>query len=406
MFNLCVLVSTYHPFHSANSKCIGNIVEALADSYSVTVIASGLMGMHDSYVNNVKVIANPHARAPTFFSRGLSFIRRLSHKNSADVRVSSFFLDSLLKLKDVPDIIIPVCFPIESLHAALSYKSMRDVAVIPYLLDVISSSDTAHTFQIMKNIKLRSNLNFERSLVMRSNCVVVNEPWYEHLKKINALNDNVYLLGHPLVKDFRNKNSVTNFRGVKFYYGGVLSKKIRDPSFFIEVFRVLLQKRPDFHLDICHRGDCADLVSSLSGEFSSATDYGFVGSDEAITLMLQANFLVLIGNNHSGQIQSKVYEYISCGAPIVFFCKQKDDPVIDILSSYPNALTIVDGEGIDSVVSKIEAFASGQKISLISYEEISSIYKENCVEHIADRFAVIVRSAMMEAPLNKAGELY
>jgi len=107
--------------------------------------------------------------------------------------------------------------------------------------------------------------------------------------------------------------------------------------------------------------------------------------------MLQAEFLVLIGNNNTSQFQSKAFEYVSVGAPIIFFCKERSDPVLDVLAAYPNALVVFEGEHVSTVVEKLEDFiVHSSSNDRLPYEKVSEIYHENTVKYISAEFSSLL----------------
>ncbi|WP_313516913.1 hypothetical protein [Pseudomonas sp.] len=391
MTKLCILISTYHPFHSANSRCIANIVENIGGGYEITVIASDLSGVEPYVVNGVAVVPNPGKNKLGMVARVSAFRRRACNPNSMDIEKKNYFVRALKSLKSVQDIVIPVCFPIESLAAAFEYKKLFGVKVIPYLLDVVSTSATAHTLDFLKNLKLNRNVEFERSIPSKADAVIVNESWSQHFKKLNRDCKNVFLLGHPLVADVRRGVESSAIKKGVLFYGGALGKKVRSPDYFLSVMDELLHRNRHLIVQICHRGDCGKSVSALQERHPGFSNLGSIKSDLATALMLQAEFLVLIGNNNTSQFQSKAFEYVSVGAPIIFFCKERSDPVLDVLAAYPNALVVFEGEHVSTVVEKLEDFiVHSSSNDRLPYEKVSEIYHENTVKYISAEFSSLL----------------
>src|SRR5690606_6914938 len=110
------------------------------------------------------------------------YLYTLTNKDSIRSWEVEAYIDALNKLKIPPDVIIPVCFPFESVKAALLFKENNNtVDVLPYLLDKFSVSTTLHRTSFNRRVKMERHLSIERELLEKSLHILTTEDWRKHL---------------------------------------------------------------------------------------------------------------------------------------------------------------------------------------------------------------------------------
>lgn len=395
------ITSAFFPRRSANTNCALAVALQLRDmGMDITFISVAEKQKRTSSINGIKVI--------TVVPRGIDFLSKIDKiaflrnsmisnwlgiayriyrvicavlgKHSVDrsrVRALSHILINNVKENDV---LIPVCFPVEASVAAVKLKSSVNCKIFPYLFDLYAASDTAHKFPILKRMKLRSNLNLENSLFRNSEYLFCSSSWYEWIAtKHSSFIERAIFLEHPLINELKvNVGSPKQ----RIILSGMLSDRVRNPIVGLTVVSKALEKCQDISLDICHSGNCENIVKRFESRHIS--NYGEVPNEVAQEKMLKAKFFLIIGNNDIRQVQSKVYEFMSMGKPIIYFYKDKLDPIFSELCRYGNVCFLDESLEIDSLTDELIKFIS-QDYRVIPYKKVSCLFKTYTSEFVAGR---------------------
>ncbi|EMB7843714.1 TPA: hypothetical protein I7730_23230 [Vibrio vulnificus] len=394
------LTSTYYPNHNANSKCISKLAEGLVEAgHNVSIIGLSHSDGDIYYVNGCEVqrviplrtivdrlfkgkLSDKYLSPLLKLARVFYIIRSLLSKNSFDYSKIYAFKKALLGVKDA-DIIVPVCFPFEGVVASIDFAKNNKVIVCPYLLDLFSVSETAHRIQFLKKIKMRSNILLEKNTLKQSKKIFVYNSWLEHVKKEHKEYSNkVVFLEHPLVDI--SLHSSENIGNIVFC--GALSKKIRNPEVALNtisgfLFSSIARIRVDFYTT----GDCDSIIS----KYDEINGYGSINTDNAIRVVKNAKYLLIIGNSDIRQLQSKVYECISTGKPIIFFYKSKLDPIYEILKMYGNCLFLDESEDQNMLIKKMSQFISSE-YKVVDKDKISSLFRDCTGAYVAQKFIEVI----------------
>ena len=410
--NILFLSSNYYPEHNANSQCLANIAEELALSHDVSVISLSKKCHKEFVHNNVNVISvtteyaskieniNSDKDSNNFFLKIKLLYIKLNYwlKNifsriTCDKDKKNSFKSGIYNyIKPTPDIIIPVCFPIESVIAAVEFKQENsNVIILPYLLDKYSTSQTAHRFSLNKKIKFGAHLSIEKLIINESNNVFVYDSWLNHIKEYFPESMSKILhVEHPLIK--KTDRNIKGYKKNNILYAGALSRKIRSPIIAFNIIVALLEQIDSLSFDLYSLGDCQDIAHKYSKDNCNFNSHGHVSSDSIQVELESAKYLLLIGNSDIMQLQSKVFEYMSTGKPIIFVGKDKQDPITSILKKYKNCCIVFEEEPMIESICKLREFILDSNYKIVDFEQVYNDFYKCTPEFIANEFEKIFKA--------------
>ena len=152
-------------------------------------------------------------------------------------------------------------------------------------------------------------------------------------------------------------------------------------------------ENPNLRLHMYVRGNCDGIIDKfVIANPQQLINHGSVNVEIAQSAILEANVLVSIGNSDVSQTPSKIYEYIASGKPIIHFYQKEEDPVVQILASYPMACCIQQlEEDYENSISKALKFIDIYKFApRIEFEEIKKHYFDATPDYTARIFQMII----------------
>lgn len=169
---------------------------------------------------------------------------------------------------------------------------------------------------------------------------------------------------------------------INFKYLGNLYKDIRNPTFMLEMFRIL----PENYILNLYGGGCENLIKSHKAQLGEKlVSHGWVDHQTADSEMQSADILVNLNNTTKNQFPSKLLSYISTGKPIINICKLPDCNSLRYTKKYSNCLNIFETEALDKKLTrKITDFVSEKLGVRIPPQLILDLYKENTAEYVAN----------------------
>ena len=172
------------------------------------------------------------------------------------------YLIALGDIKEPIDMIIPACMPFESVLAALKYIESNKVKakLVPYLFDQFAENKTLHRFKVIMELKKSNHLRLEELMLANSYSLLMMKQLKDHFcDKFPQYKSKYYFVEHPLLKKYHNTtNKKSNI--VNIIYAGSFYKDIRDPSYFLSVLDISLNK-VKANLNIYSFGNCDDIVA-------------------------------------------------------------------------------------------------------------------------------------------------
>lgn len=163
-----------------------------------------------------------------------------------------------------------------------------------------------------------------------------------------------------------------------FLYCGYIQEKVRSTTFLFATWNYLSMKHS---LYLVGGGDYM-VPAGRKNVFCANR----VSPEDADSLLLEADFLVNIGNNCDDQIPSKLIDYFSTGKPIICFQKSDLSLEVEYLRKYPLALIIMENEiSPQEAAKRIEAFCKRHKGEKIEFKSIEAIFKEFTPQYVAEQ---------------------
>lgn len=413
MKNIVFVVNSYHPNYSAIGSCIHNVIGEMSYKYNIIVIAkknenSNLNQYYecthihyintiDNYIRNLisdriklaEGLKLQILKAVKFFIRGYGFISAILKRTNIKKQEVQAIYDALKKIDGEIDVIIPTCLPFESLIASVEYKTKISgtTKVIPFLFDKYSENSTLHRTENNKKRKFRRHLLLEENTLGKCDNLIFVDSWERHLNKYFVkYSDKFIKVEHPLLKRVETNFNLSYDRNlINVVYTGALYRKIRSPLRMLELFENLITRDNRIVMHFYVTGDCDSIIKDYSSKYpQNIIYYGKVKSDVAKSAIVNADILISIGNTDITQLPSKIFEYISTGNPVIHFYSKKEDPVIEILDRYKNALCVWndDKNEKDIEASLFEVF--NNRGSKMQFNEIENVYKDATPKYTAD----------------------
>lgn len=362
MKNIVFVLGEYYPDFSAVGKCAYRVAELLARDNNVTVIClkSDLSQPDKEVFNNQSIIRmstdeynkrhkyilktnNTNGFTKIFYKLLFNLVRInvalklfMSKATISTEKVNAFY-QGLNQISNI-DIIIPCCFPMESVVASLRFvDNNSDVKVAPYLFDPFTESLSLHRLKLNKIIKRKNHLKLEKEMLKKSEKVIVMKHLENHFKNNFNYDNKLIVADHPLLT---NKCNGNNFdKTIKIVYTGIFHNKVRHPLPFLKFMNKSLNSL-DAVLNLYAYGNCDNIIRDYTNKNNKIIFHGKVNSEVAEAALVENNILVSIGNKDNTQVPSKLIEYMSYGKPIVHFYTNPQDDCINILNNYPLGLTI------------------------------------------------------------------
>lgn len=312
--------------------------------------------------------------------------------NKSVVRHFQLGLRKINKANNI-DIIIPLCFPFESIVASNEFiKSHKSISVFPYLIDKFSYSQTIYRTKINKKIKLNRNLALEIKELNKSTGVLSTYNWKEIYNK--QLKIKLYSIYLPLIDSKGIYNKMPDEQDIHYqiFFAGSLSKQMRPIGNTMQIMKKIFETDPDMSVKVLFY-----VKGNLNKELNSVAKYKWFSMkfnqtlDRANEEERSSKFLLSIGNIDIQQVPSKIFEYITTLKPIIHVYQNDNDPVISILRKYPNSCLLdgTDHSDSDKEAEKLRHFINSP-LKKVNIEDIMQEYIYADFTNVSDRLLQIV----------------
>jgi glycosyltransferase involved in cell wall biosynthesis len=413
MKKILIVLGSYFPKPSANGICVQQVANKLIEKgVEVSIVANKQSGMEDfEVINGVKVyrvelgwierIIELSNKNNFLFSNHIIKIMVLIRKIKLFLSfpiwplispLRSFKIYSKLKqLHQVDnfDVVMPVYTPIEGLIAGILLKmKFGNFKLIYYFLDTLSGGTPPGPFS--KKWLSKRGFKWENLIFKKADSIFILESHKNNYldEKYKRHHAKIEVVDIPLVRNIKSeiKNSYNyNSNKITFVFTGSLQKKVRNPSFFIELFK-RLNVGNLYELNIFGSTDSNIILNNTYAKEYGIRYHGLVDINKAYEEMLNADTLVNIGNDSEHMIPSKIFEYLSLGKPVIATYKSSVDPSIPYLKKYPLSLLLEeDWDKMDQYVNELENFINNSHNKTLEFEKIKEIYFENTPSHIVKK---------------------
>lgn len=364
MLKNLIITNSWFPYHTANSKIVEDYFCDLEFIENSVVSLSPISNLDD---DKVLYCSND-------FSKFWKYINPY-HYNIKNVNDVYCYLKNCNIRFDSVTLTI---FPLDSIIIAFKlknyYRKRYDFNLKIILVGFDSFVDS-YSFMpsFLRWIKKYFLLSLEKKIFSTVDLLVANNTYYNILKERKYFTKNIYL-EHAIIKDNTKYIISAENKQLSLFYAGMLNPNVRPSHYGLSVIENYINKSIlDVRVNIFYRGNTNTSFHNINFKKN-------VSNIEVVSFEKSATHLLLFGNIDVNQVQSKVYEYISYGKPIIFFCSNLDDPLIRILSNYPLVLILYDSYSIHDAVSKLHDFLSNEQKS-VSYQLIKEKYKTNTLLH-------------------------
>lgn len=419
MKKIVFLMNTYHPFISGNGICIDKIVEIIKKNYEIIIVCQKMnINLKDEeIVKGIKIIrietndrkvlnkseelkfsknkiTQIKSKLNILLIRTKKYLKAHTAKENIDQILVKKYLETLYKINknDQIDLIIPVCFPFESIIASLEFLKSKHVKIIPFLFDKFSVSESLHRTRFNQKIKMKKHLKIEKKIIEKTHAIIATEDWKNHLNKyFFDYIEKIKFCKIPTLKENINLYKEVDRKKIKLIYAGDLNLRVRNPKIVFEILGKCIKDNEKINMSLYTRGNCKKYVEEFTNLFpNNVKNNGSVSYEVAQVALKTSNILISIGNYDITQTPSKIYEYMSLGKPIIHFYKKKEDPVIKILEKYPMAYCLEESYSDFNKEKLLKFINEYCYTENISFKIIKEIFYKSTPEYCAELFDKIV----------------
>ena len=394
--------ATLPPEGTATAGIIGNIMEEMQRK---GIIVSGLTFRNSitdaisSEWNGIVVWRARYVREYGYKSNSLADILFKAKRKICDFAYSAkkrpyreLAVDSLMRAMkkmhadDSFDVIIAVAAFYDAIEAVRRFKkNLKETPKAKYIFYQVDPLQENQAFKQIDSAWLES---YENDIYTRADHVFTTREIYMAKEQESWKLENVTAVEFPCVNmemALRSSSLIKNDNEIRCVYAGQLNEQIRDATTALKIFSRIKDERIAFYFigqgqkELLHRYSEAELCGRIHIMES-------MPAKQCEEWLLSADVLLIIGNNVTNQVPSKVFSYMSYGLPIVATSKTLDCPSIAYLKEIPNALIIKESDSEDDLnlaAQRIEEFIACKRGTRLSYNEIENYAYKYTAEHIA-----------------------
>lgn len=340
------------------------------------------------HVNNTKQRIFALAKRPRYILEYI--IKRIVFGNYVQAYKNNII--KICKIESI-DLIVCVSYPFRTCLA--TSKVNNTIPYIYYQLD-------PHTTHYQQKSKCLAKIH-EHSVCKKAKHIFMTDLIYDEYKmssfkryisKSTILNfPGIRYIGQEtvLINKRNEENDLVPIRdGYTFIYIGSLYEDIRSPEYCLSFFCKLSERLPSFSLYFVGPiyGDLSNTINKYKKILGGKVKFiDKVTSVEADHLLLQADFLVNIGNTIHNQMPSKLFDYISTGKPMLNFFKLEHCPTLKYTMVYPNCLNIAEYHQVtEDLLDRTIDFCDNASRKVLSIKQVMELFPEYTVEAVSEEF--------------------
>lgn len=393
MGNYLILTTVYRDSSFANSICMRNINHSLTEKGNKVYVLC-YEGKNENNDENIFTIAPPsekkYSKHPILRKMQYIFdvISLLKHPviNKTIARDFCSVALSVCKEKSI-DTVVCTYNPLETLVAVERLKkNLPNIKTVVYELDSVGDGIGASArfsgLVVWSNNRYLKRIyrSIDRIIVMTSHEQYWNDTFGEKFSDKCILADIPVLIQSRFMVESVKAEASDN---ILMVYAGLIEKEYRSPTYLLNVLKELC-RNVKFEFDFYSRGDCEGEIAEASKTIKSINQRGYVLQDELNKAIINADFLISIGNSISRSVPSKVINYLSFGKPIIHFYSQKDDVCIDYLKRYPLSLVIDQSRPVEESSEMIMMFIKEVRGKTVDFESVRQTFYMNDPAYSAD----------------------
>ena len=406
---IALLVRNYKPYNSAVGICMSNILEILGHDHKIIVLCekNSIYESSDETIDGERILRFlssqtkarltlenlidnsskyliPLLKIANYCLRVFFYVLFILQKTSIRHDLVESYVEALNSIDERIDLIIPTCMPIESIVAAYYYCDNHDSVYIPVLFDKFASNKTLQRFKLNQLLKYRNNVSLETELLQSIKCkrFLYTKSWERHIHQYHntVASEKGFVIEHPLLLQVNDVEQYT-FPGendIKIVFAGTLTYKGRNPKYALKMIKDIIEDGYDIGVYIFGCGDAMEIVRNYSQQYPNHFYYlGQVQTRIAHAAMAAADCLLSFGNEDITQTASKVFEYMSYCKPIIHLARYDNDPVNELLLSYPAAyVTCTNKEVREEELIELKNFIQQCKDLKVNFYDLENEFKE------------------------------
>lgn len=392
MKNILIIASGYSGKATANGVCVKSLVAELErNGANVFVVSYDTEIVKEETNDRIYSIYRPlvmKKKSTRIFKKGINFAKRIimhTWTPEYDKEVVAKTVCEGVKICEQVDIdtVISFFFPLEAVVSANSLKKRcpnikHIICELDSVADGIAGGMRKRNCHVLFSYKrFLSSLYRFADLIMVLNCH--KDYWIESFIHFQA---KMKFYDIPILTPSREPMRhlvVDKRKHINFIYAGILSASYRSPDKMLKTF-IYIGDRLSWQLDLYSKG-CDEVLSKVCDR--RIHNNGYIGQVELDQKIVDADFLVSIGNTVSKSLPSKVIAYMSTGKPIIHFSLQENDICNEYLLKYPLALIISKNEKPEDAAKKIVNFARLNLGKHISFDYLCKTFPMNLPEYSA-----------------------
>ena len=405
--SLVVLVGGYYPYYGNQMGIVlENLVAPLASKFDLTILAL----KRNIEQKNVQLFLHKGAKVITvtsvlheallrrnFFAR--LYCRILSYIKLG--RFEDYWIGLMRKrletlYKSCPfDGILSLGFPMQFHEAAMKFRDDHpSVKWITYSTDSCygNSNLVSVKNRLIKRIVIAKLVRRELSYRKKADFNFVSREIFNFTSaSLFPVKDKCEIFDYTVSPMSSQFNSINTSDTIRIVYAGGIPVKMRDPSYFLDVFCSLIGYM-NVRLDVYLAGEMPKVLCHAVKNFpQNVFVHSAIGHDEILRIYDQdADVLLNLGNDSDVFSPSKLFDYISTGKPIidVFYKGRIPNPVIQM---YPLVFRMENYGSIKRDIALLRKFLEKVKNHRLSAPQIKEIYGGYSPEVAVERIERVLR---------------
>ncbi|HOG36015.1 MAG TPA: glycosyltransferase [Paludibacteraceae bacterium] len=403
------LLDELYPNTSANSRIVYRVIDELLkyDDIEIKIMGRPITTeqLKIKEYKGCEVIHQPYLRSESFqidkkgiykykIARIIKYLitphnywykyRRIRYNQMPYDAECIIYINGMIRRKEV-DCIIACSMPFYTLDIASWFA--KKLLVVFYMMEPYSTLQHARWSNVPKMMQKEAALDDLANKIFAPPLVVKE---YADIEPLNRNIDKFIPTEFPnIIKRIINDEFTDDLDKTKChcFFIGKLYSNVRNPKFLFDIIRLLKNKNITLH---CVGGINEDFSSEfvdeyLSGKISNIVYHGEVSPEKADWYAQKADILINIGNKEFNLLPSKLIDYVSMGKPIINISQIENCATLPYMAKYPIGLQLFEEKEItENVLNKFEAFCVKNKGKQLSFEEVSSLYKECTPDYVAN----------------------
>ena len=292
--------------------------------------------------------------------------------------------------KEKPDVMVVSYAPF--MHAyTLMTEYQWDIPVIAYQLDPWGLHDSFRDNPHHTDFIASEALLFDRCRKIITTPVLLKQ--YSQHPLYRKYTDRMLALNFPNVAPASCQSTAEcafNFSEdtVNLLFCGILHDEYRNPQILLKQLQSVRNNGfSNFKVHFLGANESETLTRFMS-ENDWVVHHGNVPLANAFATMAKSDILINIGNVHSNQVPSKIFDYFSFGKPILNVEKLADCPAREYFDKYPLTFTI--NEHCQCDTAGLSEFISTAKTKGISYSTVENLFADCTLNYATDVFCDII----------------